>query len=559
MTELSFSQKNFKANSSQTNINTADLNGDGNLDLVTGSAEWGKNLAVLLGDGKGSFGKAKKFSSGGPYSFPTAVAVGDLDRNGNQDIVSLIANPPTSGNYVSAMLGDGKGGFGKAKGFRGSAGAYSGQSVALADFNGDGFLDLVNATSYRDTSVAVLLGSGKGGFGSPTDFNTKAKYGSSSVAAADFNGDGNEDIVAGANSGNTVSLLLGDGAGNFREAKIYKTSSNRIYQVVTADLNGDGNPDVVAATNKGVAVLLGSKDGSLKKAKTYKVNRYSTYARSVAVADFDGDGFDDIVAASSGGTISVLSGKGDGSFSTGQEIQNGIGINTGGIVAADFNGDGRTDLAAANSSNSEVALLLNNTIPTVNVTEGGDNNDKLDGTKLGDRIEGRGGDDVIDGREGDDTLIGGANNDKLTGNVGNDSLLGEDGNDRLWGGAGKDTLIGGAGKDEFVFGSGDPFALDGMGLDRVADFKAGDIIVLELDTFVTLKSNEGKGFSIKREFASVKNDAAVDRSSADIVFSQSSGGLFYNANGSMEGFGGGGQFATLEDVSKLSANNFLLE
>ncbi|GGA25877.1 calcium-binding protein [Okeania sp. KiyG1] len=142
----------------------------------------------------------------------------------------------------------------------------------------------------------------------------------------------------------------------------------------------------------------------------------------------------------------------------------------------------------------------------------------------------------------------------------NEKIDGKNGNDILIGAAGNDTLVGGGGADDFVLGSGKAYKKKDLGIDTITDFKRNvDDIILDTDTFVTLKSDLGEGFSIKREFASVKNKKAVAGSVADIVYVRSTGDLYYNANSALPGLGGGGKIATLDGAPRISASDFVLE
>lgn len=180
---------------------------------------------------------------------------------------------------------------------------------------------------------------------------------------------------------------------------------------------------------------------------------------------------------------------------------------------------------------------------TANTTINGNNrNNQLQGTNKGDRINGKGGNDVLTGRGGNDTLTGGGGRDTLTG------------------GAGNDILTGGGGADDFVFGSGKVYKKKDLGIDTIKDFQPNiDDIILDTETFTTLKSELGEGFSIGREFQAVNRKNAVANSRADIVYDRSTGDLYYNANGSLAGFGGGGKIATLDGAPSISASDFVLE
>jgi len=175
-----------------------------------------------------------------------------------------------------------------------------------------------------------------------------------------------------------------------------------------------------------------------------------------------------------------------------------------------------------------------------------------------DRIWGNNAANYFRGMRGHDLMVGGFGNDTLLGNQGNDTLRGDAGNDLLFGSIGNDTLSGGAGSDRFFFGR--ERSRDTLGVDRITDFVRNvDDIVLSKSTFTALTSAIGNGFRRPGEFARVANDAAVARSAGLIVYSQATGGLFYNANGQAAGLGGGSRFATLAGAPVLTANDFILQ
>ncbi|MGL5509050.1 MAG: calcium-binding protein, partial [Microcoleaceae cyanobacterium] len=186
---------------------------------------------------------------------------------------------------------------------------------------------------------------------------------------------------------------------------------------------------------------------------------------------------------------------------------------------------------------------------------GGAGNDNLAGGTGNDSILGNVGNDNLYGQEGNDYLSGGHGFDHLLAGAGNDILLGGTGGDRLNGGAGNDSLIGGGGKDRFIFNTNEIFRPADFGIDRIADFKAGeDLILLDQRSFNALNSVSGVGFSVASEFAVLTT--AVDKSSALIVYNENTGELFYNQNGNANGFGTGGKFAVLTNKPELTADSF---
>jgi Ca2+-binding RTX toxin-like protein len=164
-------------------------------------------------------------------------------------------------------------------------------------------------------------------------------------------------------------------------------------------------------------------------------------------------------------------------------------------------------------------------------------------------IAGAGADRII-GNDLDNRLVGGAGNDILTGGAGNDALVG---------GAGNDILTGGAGNDVFSFAGEAAFTVVSQGLDTIQDFTPGnDQILLSKSVFSRLTSVIGQGFSLAEEFAVVEDDDLAGTSNGLIVYSSSSGSLFYNQNGAAAGFGTGGEFAILATAPTLTASNFSL-
>jgi Ca2+-binding RTX toxin-like protein len=151
-------------------------------------------------------------------------------------------------------------------------------------------------------------------------------------------------------------------------------------------------------------------------------------------------------------------------------------------------------------------------------------------------------------------IYGNGGNDVVRGGLLGDLLSGNAGNDTLQGGGGNDSLGGGAGNDRFEFKGGTVAAL---GVDNISDFTVGvDKIVLSKATFGAI--NPAVGVLSSGSFAVVANDAAVGAASAAIVYSQSSGDLYYNSNLAAAGLGTGGRFVDLRSGLTLTASDFLV-
>jgi hypothetical protein len=242
-----------------TYLAAGDFNKDGKLDLAVFGAV-GVQIALGNGDGtfRGSLSLPAVFGASGP------MAVADLNGDGNLDIVYTASNSIAPAatiqpGIILVMLGHGDGTFAAPVTYPiGKMATW----VAIGDLNGDGKPDLAVADYASGAAdVAVLFGNGDG------TFQTAVKYpvvnGASSVVMADFNGDGNLDLAVASNGtgsaglGGAVTVLLGQGDGTFRNSIVYGAGNNPLSLAV-GDVNGDGQPDLVIADNvaNSVAVLL---------------------------------------------------------------------------------------------------------------------------------------------------------------------------------------------------------------------------------------------------------------------------------------------------------------
>jgi serralysin len=185
-----------------------------------------------------------------------------------------------------------------------------------------------------------------------------------------------------------------------------------------------------------------------------------------------------------------------------------------------------------------------------------------------DYLYGRDGNDTLYGEAGNDTLYGDLGDDKLYGGAGNDTLYGGFGDDYLDGGAGNDTLYGRAGKDSFYLGYDVKSGV--LAKDTIFDFVQGeDKIVLSKTVFEKIATGGGAFIvpgaateTLGANFATIDNDgeALTSKSSAAILYSSSTGNLFYNQDGAIAGLGGdgttNGNFANVQGKPFLSGSDF---
>ncbi len=316
----------------ESSIAIADVNGDGNPDLLTVGEPYDYafgEIGVLLGTGKGKFGSFATYYTGGTY--PTSIALGDVNGDGHVDVV--VANYEN----IAVLFGNGNGTFQAAQNFGSGA-----KAVALADVNGDGKLDLLVAT---DNSVEVRFGNGDGTFQAAQDYGT----GGYMIAVADVNGDGTLDMLV---TTDGVSVLLGNGDGTFQPPQDYSSGGNSPQSIYVHDVNGDGKPDLIVANllSNNVGVLLGNGDGTFQPVQTYDSGGF--YAAAVVAADLNGDGIPDLAVANEYGGVSgksvvgVLLGNGDGTFQAAQTVSPGVS-GSGTIAAAHVTGSGMPDLVVS--------------------------------------------------------------------------------------------------------------------------------------------------------------------------------------------------------------------
>lgn len=325
-----------------TSCAVADVNNDGKLDMVTGSA-LAPYVSICLGNGKGEFAGYLTSYLG---TVATHLILADLNNDGKLDLVT--AN--RSNNTVNVRLGDGQGAF------WGSTNLSVGNGpvcVVAADVNNDGNLDLLSANAVSNT-VSVQLGNGAGGFAGTT--NVAVGEAPSSLTVADIDNDGKLDLLVANSRSNTMSLRTGTGTGTFVNAGELPTG-NQPQSITTTDINGDGNVDILVANSLSAAITtyVGTGTRSFSAALPILVK---SGINQIVAADINGDGKMDILAANAtANTVHIRQGNGMGGFTALPDVVVDSGLTS--IALGDVNGDTALDLLITQTAMASFGVFLN--------------------------------------------------------------------------------------------------------------------------------------------------------------------------------------------------------
>ncbi len=370
----------------------ADLDGDGDLDLVSVDRA-SKAITGVFQQHPGVYGGAgdpprPDFSLGSPESLddPHAVTAADLDQDGDLDLVS--AN--RGSNSLTVFFQTNPGEFGQPGVTLGGSLATAGpRSVAAADLDRDGDMDLVSANTEGDT-LTIFFQKSPGVFGNGQDppqpdttlGGAATTDGPSTVVAADLNGDGDVDLLSANAQSDTVTIFFQKSPGVFGaggspglpDATLGGVAmAGDRSAVAVADLDRDGSLDILSASTESHTLSLflqkepgvfGNRadpalpDGVLGSATS------TADPRSVATGDLDGDGDVDILSANfSGDTVTVFFQKAPGVYGArGDPAEPDLTLGTrdttpspASIMAIDLDNDGDLDIlsgsAASNTMN----------------------------------------------------------------------------------------------------------------------------------------------------------------------------------------------------------------
>jgi hypothetical protein len=370
--------RNVSASGAAMSVTAADFTSDGNIDLATvdGSTvgttfvrpRIAAVVSVLVNKGDGTFVQPTTLA---PFTNKAKYTVtADVNGDGNPDLLTTETNPPG----LAVMLGNADGSFGDPIRTAPSDFTTAPAGLVAADLDGDNIVDVAVAQP-AETAVFFLKGNGDGTFQAPINL-PRLTFGAEHLVVADIDGDHHPDIVTAnfninfpyTSSNDSFTALLGNGDGTFQSPRNFGVGQP--WNLVTGDFNHDGKVDIAAVSqynnggviqngdspNPNVSIMLGNGDGTFQAQVNYTVAA-SPFA--LGAADLNGDGFVDLaVTGSRTGDVSILLANSDGTFRNGPELQ--AGLTPQGIAIVDINLDGVPDIVTANNASNDVSVFVGN-------------------------------------------------------------------------------------------------------------------------------------------------------------------------------------------------------
>lgn len=336
-------------------VYASDLDGDGDLDVLSASTEedklaWYENL-----DGLGTFSSGNSFTPGSANG-PTSVHSADVDGDGDMDILSASSLDKKIAWYENL---DSQGSFGVQKII--STSANDPEFVFAADLDGDNDMDVLSVSSNDDKVTWFENINGLGAFG-PQQLISENVDNPSSVFTADIDNDGDNDVLTSSRNDNKIAWYENiDGQGNLGVQQIITTSADFATFVIAADIDNDGDVDVLSSSAFDDKIAwYENTDGLGTFGVQQIISTSADFALFVDVADFDGDGDIDVLSASLGADKIAWYENTDGLGNFGAEqIITVDAISVRVAYAADIDGDGDMDVVSGSDGDRKVAWYEN--------------------------------------------------------------------------------------------------------------------------------------------------------------------------------------------------------
>jgi hypothetical protein len=334
-------------------IHAADLDGDGDQDVLTGSSNddriaWFPNV-----DSLGTMGALTVISLAAAK--PIRVRASDLDGDGDMDVLSASNADDETAWYENT---DGKGSFGPQQII--TTTPKDPRSIFAADVDGDGDQDVLNA-SWQDDEVAWFANTnGLGSFG-PKQVITTATDNAYAVRTSDVDGDGDLDVLSASYFDDELAWYENlNGLGGFGAQKLVTTAANGPVFIAAVDLDVDGDPDFLCASWVDNRITWSANTDGLGAFGPLTTISTTLDPYAVVAADLDGDGDPDVVSGSCGDhKVAWYENQlGQGTFGAQQVISSDHKC-VRSVFTADLDGDGDPDVLAASETDDKVAWYQN--------------------------------------------------------------------------------------------------------------------------------------------------------------------------------------------------------
>ncbi|RFN58861.1 T9SS type A sorting domain-containing protein [Marixanthomonas ophiurae] len=341
-----------EANGAQS-VFAIDIDGDSDMDVLSASSfdnkiAWYENL-----DGQGTFSSQQIITTNAFNA--QSVFAADIDGDGNMDVLSA-SGPYGEGKIAWHQNIDGLGNFGTQQII--TTEINLAQSVFAADIDGDGDIDVLANSLVNQNLAWYENTNGQGDFVAQQIVSSTS---TSSISAADIDNDGNIDVVSA--GGDQVAWFKNlDGEGSFGPQQVILTTSSSAYDAITSDIDGDGDLDVVSgffSDDTTPAIVWNENlDGAGNFGTMQEINNTAQYAISLYLNDINNDGNIDVLFASQDRIGYNKNVDGNGTFETQQNITYNVEAPTS-VYAADINGDGNMDILSASEIDGEIAWYEN--------------------------------------------------------------------------------------------------------------------------------------------------------------------------------------------------------
>ena len=355
-----YAQINFQDHIITTNatgafsVYASDIDGDGDLDVLSASTIDDKIAWYENTDGLGSFGPQQVITTIADAAL--SVYASDIDGDGDMDVLSASVFDFKIAWYENT---DGLGSFGSQQII--TINANNARSVYSTDIDGDGDMDVLSASSNDDKIAWYENTDGQGNFGSEQIITTNAP-GAFSVYAIDIDGDGDMDVLSASSDDHKIAWYENtNGLGNFGSQQIITTSAPGASSVYSTDIDGDGDMDVLSASSNDHKIAWYENTNGLGNFGSQQIiTTDAQEAQSVYSFDIDKDGDMDVLSASYDDDKIAWYENTDGLGNFGsQQIITSSAMGARSVCAFDIDGDGDTDVLSASSNDNKIVWYEN--------------------------------------------------------------------------------------------------------------------------------------------------------------------------------------------------------